>query len=392
MRKKKKKIPLIIGIAAALVIGGGLFFFIQKTKAASGTDVIFTVREELYRNVIDISGNIEAAQQQNLQAAGDGTLEAVYVREGDRVKTGQLLFSLDNSQERFNLANHDFQMDQERINGASARLVLLEKQRDVLIKNIENRRMTARFDGVIGKLTLTEGDYAKAQDIFGYLIDRSYLKAMVEVVETDAARIKIGQKAVLTFPAYPDVPVEAVVISYPAVGRITTRGATVLDTQIRIANPPDEILPGYSFTGEIIAGEDERILLVESASIAYENGRAYVERYPALTASPEKREASGGERPDHPERLPGGAGGAGPESGGMRPAFAGAGPESGGTRPVSGGKGADPGPTERVALEVIPYSRNMVKILSGLNAGDRVKAQRETDESFLPRGRRGRGI
>jgi multidrug efflux pump subunit AcrA (membrane-fusion protein) len=325
MKKKKKKTPLIIGIIiTALLAGGCLFFFIRKNQGNSGTEIVFTVREEVYRNVIDISGNIEAAQQQNLQAAGDGTVEAVYVKEGDRVKTGQLLFRLDDSQERFNLASHDFQMDQERINGASAKLALMEKQRDVLLKNIEKRRMEAGFNGIIGKLNLTQGAYAKAQDIFGYLIDRTYLKATVEVVETDASRIKIGQKAALSFPAYPELRVEAVIVSYPAVGRITSRGATVLDTQIRIDNPPEEILPGYSFTGEITGGEDERILLVESAAIGYEDGKAYVERLGPLPAE-------------------------------------------------AGGRNA---PAERVSLEAVPYNKNMVKILSGLKAGDRVKAQR----------------
>jgi multidrug efflux pump subunit AcrA (membrane-fusion protein) len=356
MKKRKKKRPLVMGIIiAALIIGGASFFFIRKAHAAdSEGEAFFTVREELFRNVIDISGNIEAAQQQNLQAAGDGTVEAVYVKEGDRVEAGQLLFRLDDSQERFNLANHDFQMDQERINGASARLALMEKQRAVLLKNIEKRRMEAGFDGIIGKLSLTQGAYAKAQDIFGYLIDRSYLKATVEVVETDASRIKAGQKAVLSFPAYPNLRVEAAVISYPAVGRITSRGATVLDTQIRIDDPPDEILPGYSFTGEIISGEDERILLVESAAVAYENGRAYVERFTAWKGKPGGRASSG-------------------------PGSEGTGPELRSGTP--GKEETDLGPLERVFPEVVPYSRNMVKILSGLDAGDRVKAQRLEDGS-----------
>jgi multidrug efflux pump subunit AcrA (membrane-fusion protein) len=321
MKKKRKKTAVLAILIPLLLLGGGITFFVRSSRADTAPVQIYTVREESYRNVIEISGNIKAAQQQNIQAAGDGVVDAVYVKEGDRVKAGQILFQLNDSQERYNLSNHDFQMNQERINGTSAKLALMEEQRKVFLKNIRDRRLEARFDGVIGQFNLSRGDYAKAQDIFGYLIDRSYLKATVEVVETDAARLKAGQPVRLNFPAYPDLKVEGVVLSYPAVGRITNRGATVLDTEIRINNPPAEILPGYSFTGDILSGDEEQVLTVEGTAIAYENGRTYVERY---IPGPEEQ---------HPDR------------------------------------------TERVPVEVIPYGRNMVRILSGLKPGDQVKAQ-----------------
>jgi multidrug efflux pump subunit AcrA (membrane-fusion protein) len=453
MGKMKKKRALIIGIVIVLIVTAGIggFLFLRARKAVP-QDISYVVREEVYQNVIEISGNIKAAQEQNIQAAGDGIVEEVYVKEGDRVRAGQLLFRLDDSQERYNLANHEFQMNQERINGTSAKLALMEEQREVLLKNIRDRSLEARFDGVIGQLTLAKGDYAKAQDIFGYLIDRSYLKATVEVVETDASRLKAGQMVRLVFPAYPDLAVEGVVVSYPAVGRITTRGATALDTEIRIDNPPDEILPGYSFTGEIIGGPAERILTVESAAIAYENGRAYVDRISVgrragpgagqQTASGSEGEARGpgagrrgtgadageGSEPGTGRRGSGtntaessgqGAGkqepaastSEGSEQGSGRrgpTASTGEGGERGSGRQgsaASTGEGGEPGTgrrgpaattsegnaqgvshprvtdtageaaPERVAVEVVPYGRNMVRILSGLEPGDRLKAQ-----------------
>ena len=94
-------------------------------------------------------------------------------------------------------------MNQERVNGASAKLALMEEQRKVLWQNISDRGLTARFDGVIGQLKLAEGDYAKAQDVFGYLIDRSYLKATVEVVETDRRGSRRAKKCGLIFPRIP---------------------------------------------------------------------------------------------------------------------------------------------------------------------------------------------
>jgi multidrug efflux pump subunit AcrA (membrane-fusion protein) len=328
--------------------------------------------------VIEISGNIQAAQEQKIQAAGDGIVERVYVREGDRVKAGQPLFRLSDSLERYNLANHEFQMNQERVNGASAKLALMEEQRAVLRQNIADRGLAARFDGVIGQLKLAEGDYAKAQDVFGYLIDRSYLKATVEVVETDAARLKAGQKVRLIFTAYPDLEVEGEVVSYPAVGRITSRGATVLDTEIRVDNPAGEIIPGYSFTGEIIAGDSERVLTVEADAIAYEDGKAYVER---VGRGGPPRDPGGGGRS---RQNAGAAPGPRPAGGERRPG-SGPGGFPGGERPGVAGQALTA--PERVAVEAVPYGRGMVRILSGLEAGDRLQAQ-FTGNSFGPGSRR----
>jgi multidrug efflux pump subunit AcrA (membrane-fusion protein) len=321
MKKKKSKKSVLIGILILLaLLVGGITFFALRSRGAMPQEQIHIVREEFYRNVIEISGNIQAAQQQKIQAAGDGVVEAVYVKEGDHVKAGQIIFQLNDSLEQYNLANHDFQMNHERINGASAKLALMEEQRQVFLRNIRDRRLEARFDGIIGQLNLAQGDYAIAQDVFGYLIDRSYLKATVEVVETDAARLKAGQTVHLSFLAYPELKVEGVVLSYPAVGRITSRGATVLDAEIRVNKPPDEILPGYSFTGDIIGGDEERVLTVESAVIAYESDRTYVDRF------------------------------------------------------IRSGSGTTDKQTERVLVEVIPYGRNMVRVISGLEPGDRLKA------------------
>jgi multidrug efflux pump subunit AcrA (membrane-fusion protein) len=405
---KKRLVPIITVLVLIAGAAGIAAFF--RLRRAPEQEQTYTVREEVYQNVIEISGNIQAAQEQKIQAAGDGIVEKVYIREGDRVKAGQLLFTLSDAQERYNLANHEFQMNQERVNGASAKLTLMEEQRKVLRQNIADRSLTARFDGVIGQLKLAEGDYAKAQDVFGYLIDRSYLKATVEVVETDAARLKGGQKVRLDFAAYPDLAVEGEVVSYPAVGRITSRGATVLDTEIRVDNPADEIIPGYSFTGEIIGGPPERVLTVEAAAIAYENGRAYVER---VGRGGPPRDSGEGARLRQGSAGEGGRRG---EGGGARsgPGPAAAGPPpgpppSGGPPDIGGGRppafsdqsgGERPGAAEqalaapeRIAVEAAPYGPGMVRILSGLEAGDRLKAQ-SGESGFGPGARRrsGRGM
>ncbi|MDR2097852.1 MAG: efflux RND transporter periplasmic adaptor subunit [Spirochaetaceae bacterium] len=274
--KKAKKIIIIVCAAGALVLA--LVIARRIKNNSSGMDRTFTVRSETYENVIEIAGNVAAAQEQTLQAAGDGTVIAVYVSEGDTVEKGDLILRLDDSEQRYNLEKHDFDMEQKRVSGSKRELALMERQRDVLLQKIQDRSVTAAFSGFIASFTAQTGDYLEAKDNIGVIVDRSYLHSTVEVVETDAPRLRPGQKVRFNFPAYQNGLVEGFLESFPAVGTVTSRGAAVVNAKIKIENPPPEILPNFSFTGRIEISPPATVLLVERQAIGYENGKAYAER------------------------------------------------------------------------------------------------------------------
>ncbi|MDR2343389.1 MAG: efflux RND transporter periplasmic adaptor subunit [Spirochaetaceae bacterium] len=276
MKKKLKKI--IIAVCALAVLSLSLVIARRVKNNSGGLDRTFTVRSETYESVIEIAGNVAAAQEQTLRAAGDGTVTAVYVAEGDTVEEGELILQLDDSEQRYNLEKHDFDMEQKRVNGSRRELVLMERQRGVLLQKIQDRNITAAFSGLIASFTAQTGDYLEAKDNVGVIVDRSYLHSTVEIVETDAPKLRPGQKALFNFPAYQNGLVEGYLESFPAVGTVTSRGATVVNAKIKIENPPQEILPYYSFTGRIEISPPVTVLLVERQAIGYENGRAYAER------------------------------------------------------------------------------------------------------------------
>lgn len=278
--KKRRRIRRIIITVILLAVAGAgayLYFTKQNKPVEVEEQIAYQVKKETYENVIEVSGNISAAQKQELQAAGAGTVEAVYVKEGDHVKKGQVILELDDTDQRYNLSKHDYDIAQKRINGSQREIDLMLSQRETLVKKLEDRKVVATFDGIVVKLSVAVGDYLQAQDSVGTIIDRSYMTTSVEVVETDVAKLKIGQKVTFTFPAY-SKPVEGYVYAYPNMGTITNRGATVVPVDVRIDNPPDEILPNYSFTGEIEITAPKTVILVENKAIGYdENGQAFAE-------------------------------------------------------------------------------------------------------------------
>ena len=273
----KKKIKIIIIAAAVLaVIAVGLVLLKTLLSSKSSEKVFYTANVETYENVIEISGTVAAAQEQTLQARSAGTVTAVYVKAGDKVKKGDVIIQLDDSEQLYNLEKQEYNMATKKLTASARELRLLETERNSLLQKVEDRKVTATFDGIIADLDVAVGDSLEAKDTVGTLVNIDYLTAEVEVTETDVSKLEIGQVVNFTFPAYSSETVKGYVTGWPAIGEVTSRGATVVKVKLRIDDYPEEILPNFSFTGKIEISPTEEYVVVSRYAIGYENKEPYV--------------------------------------------------------------------------------------------------------------------
>lgn len=277
MKKKMNKgvkaviiLLVVIAVIAAGLLGARKFLGGKKNEVA-----LYTVKNEVYENVIEISGVVSAAQQQTLQALSAGTVVGVFAKQGDTVKEGDVLIQMDDSNEQYALAKQDYDMAQVAITGSARQYQLMKTQRKALVQKIAERKVTATFDGIIADMNVSVGASLSAQDSVGTIVDVSYLTADVEIAETDVAKLQVGQKVEFTFPACSE-KVEGYVVGWPAIGSVTNRGATVVKAKVRIDEYPESILPNFSFSGKIKISEDENFLLVSRYAIGREDGKAFV--------------------------------------------------------------------------------------------------------------------
>lgn len=313
---KRALAALIAVMAVALIVFGARMAVVSSRKT---DEVTYRVRREIYENVIEIAGTASAAKEQTLQAKTDGTVIAVYAKEGDTVKKGDVLLQVDDTTQVYNLAKLDYDLASTRITGAAQQIKLMEVQRASLVQKVDECKIIATFDGVLASFDVDEDDYLEAKDSIGTLVDKSYLTAKVEIAETDVAKLAVGQKVQFSFPAY-DGTVEGYVVSFPAIGKVTPRGATVIIATVRIDDVPEAILPKFSFTGKIQITEPETKLVVERYAIGHEKGSAFVEIL-------------------------------------------------------------ENGKATKVAVEVEPYGTGYVNVLSGLSGGEVLKAQSDASKS-----------
>ncbi|MBR1911532.1 MAG: HlyD family efflux transporter periplasmic adaptor subunit [Treponema sp.] len=277
--KSSKGVTVFIVVLVLITLACCALMLSKKFMTAFSskkTDVTYRVRSETYENVIEISGVVSAAQKQSLQALSSGTVMDVFVKQGDSVKKGDVILQMDDSTEKYNLAKHDYDMMSTKITGSKKAYALMETQREALLQKIAERKVTATFDGIIAELSVAPGDSLEAKDSIGTLVDVSYLVADVEVAETDVSKLQKDQTVDFSFSAC-DETVHGYVVSWPAIGEVTSRGATVVKARVRIDEYPESILPNFSFSGKIKVSPDETYLLVERYAIGRENKQAFVE-------------------------------------------------------------------------------------------------------------------
>lgn len=343
--KKKKKILLFstlspILLAAALLV----WFFVIDTgetqaKSSEPTTEIVDVEVLTTHESIEISGNIEPADSADLAFPIAGYIEAVYIEEGDYVESGSLIAVLEDSQQRYNLAEVDVEIDTENVSGTKRNLDLLQLKQEMTLASLEDTRLKSTISGLVTSVDAETGDYVTAQqagsekDVVVRIIDRSTMKATVEVDELDAPYLATGQSVVFQFDAYPDLELLGEVSLVPLEARETSQGIAVLDAEVTISEPPDEILPYFTFAGEIFLDEQDEVILIPAGSVMVRGEKSMVLK----VISADEPAAERPERSDGPDiDLPAG--------------FI-----------------AVP-----VQVTVSEYSSGKVRVLSGLEAGDRV--------------------
>jgi RND family efflux transporter MFP subunit len=161
-----------------------------------------------------------------------------------------------------------------------------KKSQELTIKQRENALLDAKekledyfirapFDGVIAKLNAKEGDAVSSATILGTLITKQKI-AEISLSEVDVAKLKIGQEAILTFDALPDLKIKGEIVEISTVGT-EDQGVVSYDVKISLAQENEEIKPGMTVNAEIIVDKRENVLIVPNSAIKNDRTNQYVE-------------------------------------------------------------------------------------------------------------------
>ena len=175
---------------------------------------------------LETTGTISALNSVDIRPQVSSVITQVNIREGQFVKAGQLLFTL------------DARTDEGKLAAAKAQLAASEtslKRIDLLIKRLT---VLAPRDGTIIQVNIRAGEYAATSPKSPAMIlgETDRLQVRADIDEQNATRIRAGQKAYGYLKGDPDVtfPLEFIRVEPYVIPKVSLTGSSTerVDTRV----------------------------------------------------------------------------------------------------------------------------------------------------------------
>lgn len=256
MMKNKKWI--YFSLLIVLVISAALIIRVRQNKPSG--EVIREISPSFgsIQTFISTTGIVKPQNRLEIKPAISGRIEEILVREGEKVSIGDILAWM-SSTERVAL------LDSARSRG--------EKSLKYWQQVYKPTPLIAPIDGQVIVRAVEPGQTVTSSDAVIVLSDRLIVKA--EVDETDIARVKIGQGAVISLDAYPQVKVKAKVDHISFESKLVNN-VTIYEVDILPEEVPDVFRSGMSANVDIIDKSKENVLLLPLEAIKQDGKDSFV--------------------------------------------------------------------------------------------------------------------
>jgi RND family efflux transporter MFP subunit len=252
---------LALGLVLVLLVGAGLWFFVGRTVTPAVRTAVARAASQApgSGSVLDASGYVTARRQATVSAKITGKVTEVLIEEGQRVKEGDVLARLDDTEAKAQLSLAQAQLTAARSQLAEVRALLVQAERDydrqqellrrelvaeqsmdaaraqrdmvrarlgnleeqvrvaqesvaVARVQVDNTEIRAPFSGVVVAKSAQPGEMISpisagggfTRTGIGTIVDMDSLEIQVDVNESFINRVAPGQPVEAVLNAYPD--------------------------------------------------------------------------------------------------------------------------------------------------------------------------------------------
>ncbi|OAI04206.1 efflux RND transporter periplasmic adaptor subunit [Methylomonas methanica] len=311
-------------IVAALLIAIAALFFYSRRPQPVEVEAYTLAEGEVRATVANTRvGTVKACRRAYLAPATGGQVASLLVKEGDKVKQGQVLLEVWNHDLKAQVELQKAQINASRASaeqacqlagGAereAARMTQLQKHKNVVSVEQVDKSVTggksqragckaalqaievaeaqlgvaeaavqrtlvkAPFDGTVAEVNAELGEFVTPSPP-GIptlppidLLDVSCLTVSAPIDEVDAASIKTGMSACVSLDAFPEKRCSGIVTRVAPYVLEKEKQARTVEVEVTLRDPKDlaELLPGYSADIEVLLNQKERTLRLPAEAI-----------------------------------------------------------------------------------------------------------------------------
>jgi membrane fusion protein (multidrug efflux system) len=237
-------------------------------------------------------GTIEADEAVTIVSEIDATVIQLPFEEGEKIKTGQLIAKLEDSQLSAEVARAEALRDQSRVtykriktvvdqqagtpqdlDNAAASLKVAEANLALAKARFEKTRIVAPFDGSIGVRHASVGTFLRAGQKIAEMANLDNIRVSFSVPERYMNQIRRGAEVTVSTPAHPDQPVKGKIFaSEPVVDPATRNGQVIA----RVPNPGRIFLPGMSANITANLSERSNAITIPNEAVFASGNQSYV--------------------------------------------------------------------------------------------------------------------
>ncbi len=266
----------------------------RSDAEASGTLSVTTSKISLTDEFksISLSGIVEPDKTAQIGFNVQGTASSVLANEGDNVKQGQLIATLDSRDYEYQLqqsegsllrAKDTYERDKQLYEDSSltakeyvsaqSDYITAQGNRNSSAKKVSDTKLYAPITGTITRKMIEKGMQASPGSTAFSIDAIDHVNITMTVPETDIATLMHNDTATITISA----------INQTFTGKITainkqaSQGSNTYRTKIKVTNPQHKILPGMIAEVKIITTQKEKYLTIPPKAIVHdEDGLQYV--------------------------------------------------------------------------------------------------------------------
>lgn len=253
-----------------------------------------------------VSGELQPINRVLLRAKTGGKILDLVVREGERVRAGDVILRFETDDLRSTLLQRESDRDaaeaeltlatqalsraeqlaaknvtsKEQLEKAKSdvtanisRVQSLSAQVDIARVALRDAEVTAPFDGVVASRAVEAGSRVSADAELLTIVDTSVLEAKVLVSTRDITRVAAGQTAELTIDGMEGQTIEGTVARINPVAESGTRFVPIY---LRLSNRDGRLWGGMFATGSILVREKDDALVVPVISLRKDSAGDYV--------------------------------------------------------------------------------------------------------------------